>query len=257
MTDISEIGVLVDRYRSWLKDKTRLKSVHGDWVEITTPFLDRHNDYIQIYVRGADGGYRLTDDGYTLRDLELSGCAINTPKRKELLRIALNGFAVQEENGVLSVRAGSENFAARKHSLVQAILTVNDLFFTASPTVFSIFKEEVARWLEIAEVRFIPDVQFVGKTGYVHQFDFAIPRSPRAPERILKAINNPNKDAAQSLIFSWLDTKEERPPDSTAWAVLNDRERVVPSNVLEALREYEVNPILWSSRDEVRVNLVN
>ncbi|MGC2601526.1 MAG: DUF1828 domain-containing protein, partial [Rhodomicrobium sp.] len=66
MTDVAEIERLVDRYRSWLKDRTKLKSVHSDWVEITTPFLDRHNDYIQLYVKKENGGYRLTDDGHTI-----------------------------------------------------------------------------------------------------------------------------------------------------------------------------------------------
>lgn len=256
MTSVDEIWTLVDAYRSWLRDKTKLKSVHADWVEITTPFLDRHNDFIQIYVKRENGAYRLTDDGNTIRDLEISGSPINSPKRKDLLRVALNGLAVQENAGELVVRASSENFAARKHALVQAILAVNDLFYTASPTVLSLFKEDVARWLDLAEIRYLPDVQFTGKTGYTHYFDFAIPRSHLAPERILKAINNPNKDAAQSLIFSWLDTREERPANSSAWAFLNDRDKVVSSNVVDALEEYEIQPILWSQRDKERSKLL-
>ncbi len=57
MTDAGEISQLVEKYRLWLKDRTAIKSVHTDWVEITTPFLDRHNDYIQIYVKGSGGSY--------------------------------------------------------------------------------------------------------------------------------------------------------------------------------------------------------
>jgi hypothetical protein len=257
MTDVEEIGALVDRYRSWLKDKTKLRLVNRDWVEITTPFLDRHNDSIQIYARRDDQGFLLSDDGQTLSDLEISGCPINSPKRKELLKVALNGFGVEENRGVLSVKAGADNFALRKHSLIQAILSVNDLFFTSNPTVFSIFKEEVGRWLEVSEIRFLPDVQFVGKTGYVHHFDFAIPRSSRSPERILKAINNPNKDSAQSLIFSWMDTREERPPESTAWAILNDREKAISTSVMEAFRQYDIHPVLWTTRGEVAPRLAN
>ncbi len=256
MTSVEEIAGLVDQYRSWLKDRTTLKSVHEDWVEITTPFIDRHNDYLQLYAKREDRGFRLTDDGHTIRDLELSGCVLDTPKRHELLKLALNGFAVEEKNGSLSVKATAENFAVRKHSLVQAILAVNDLFYTSGSIVRSLFKEDVARWLDLSEVRYLPDVQFTGKSGYTHHFDFAIPRSRSEPERILKAINNPNKDAAQSLIFSWLDTREERPPESRAVAFLNDNERVVTSAVVDALQHYEIQPVLWSRRDMVRPNLV-
>ena len=41
---------LIRSYYDWLKAKTSWREVNG-WVEITTPYLDRHNDYIQIYLR--------------------------------------------------------------------------------------------------------------------------------------------------------------------------------------------------------------
>lgn len=255
MTDLADISRLVDGYRSWLKDRTVLKSINTDWVEISTPFLDRHNDYIQIYAKRENDGYLITDDGHTIRDLEMSGCTLDTPRRQSLLRLALNGFAVDGKDGRLSVRASGENFAARKHALVQAMLAVNDLSSTASSTVRSLFKEDVAQWLDLAEIRYIPDVQFVGKSGFVHYFDFAIPRSRREPERIVKAINNPNKDAAQSFIFAWLDTREERPSDSVALAFLNDSDRAISPPVVEALGQYDIKPIVWSSREKQRLML--
>jgi len=62
-----EIQVLIDKYYGWLKDKTVLKDIR-DWVEITTPYLDRHKDYLQIYTKKTDGHYLLTDDGYIILD---------------------------------------------------------------------------------------------------------------------------------------------------------------------------------------------
>ena len=43
---LSEIKELLDNYSLWLRDKTTLLQIDENWVEITTPFLDRHNDYI-------------------------------------------------------------------------------------------------------------------------------------------------------------------------------------------------------------------
>ena len=62
MTTVQEIERLLNDYRAWLKDKTTLREVNGSWVEITTPYLDRHNDALQICAREEDGGYVLTDD---------------------------------------------------------------------------------------------------------------------------------------------------------------------------------------------------
>lgn len=250
MSDLEEIERLVETYRSWLKDKTTLKLVHSDWIEITTPFLDRHNDAIQIYAKSENGGYRLTDDGNTIRDLELSGCILNTTTRQKFLSLAINGFAVEFANGVLSVLATRDNFAYRKHDLIQCILAVNDLFYMASSTVRSLFREDVQMWLKSKEIRFLENVQFSGKSGYSHQFDFAIPSTADAPERILRAINNPNKSAAENFIFAWLDTRDNRPSDSLAIAMLNDNDREIPASVLDAMRRYQIESVLWSKRNE-------
>jgi len=251
---IEEIQNLIDSYLAWLKDKTILRQVK-DWVEITTPYLDRHNDYLQIYAKRQNGTYLLTDDGYVLEDLDQSGCKLESPKRQALLKITLNGFGVQEKEGRLEVHASSDNFSLRKHNLIQAMLAVNDLFYLAVPVVASLFYEDVVAWLDLHEIRYTPKVKFTGKSGFDHLFDFVIPKSRTFPERILHTINRPSRDTAQALAFSWLDTKDVRPPDSKAYAFLNDSEQAISTSVIDALYNYEVNPILWSKREEVRQDL--
>lgn len=254
---IGEIQKLLDEYVAWLKNKTMLRPI-DDWIEITTPYLDRHNDYIQIYARKENGGFLLTDDGHTIGDLEQCGCKLQSPKRQDLLKMTLNGFGVQHQpsDNALHVRATSDNFSLRKHNLIQAILAVNDMFFLSMPVVASLFYEDVVSWLDLNEIRYTPKVKFTGKTGYDHLFDFVIPRSRLQPERILQAINRPSRDTAQAVAFSWVDTKEVRPPKSKAFVLLNDSDQPVSSAVLEALQNYDVRPIPWSERDKVREELV-
>lgn len=248
---IDEISDLVNRYTSWLRDNTKLREVNG-LVEITTPFLDRHNDFLQIFVRRVNGGFELTDDGYTIGDLEMSGCSIDSPRRKALLNLTLAGFGVglDSMSGELKLRTSSESFAPKKHSLVQAMLAVNDLFYTARPVVASLFLEDVEKWLELKDIRYSPRVKFTGKTGYDHLFDFLIPRSSAEPERVLKAINHPSRESASTLVLAWVDTKEVRPPHARAYAVLNDTEQKVPADVLDALQSYDVQAVAWSARDQ-------
>ncbi len=253
---ISEIQRLLDEYIRWLKDKTALREVNG-WVEVTTPYLDRHNDYLQIYIGEENGGFVLTDDGYTIADLERSGCRVDSPKRLQLLNVTLNGFGIQVKNNALTTHASRENFAFRKHNLVQAMLAVNDLFYLASPVIASLFFEDVTKWLDLHEIRYLEKVKFTGKTGYDHVFDFAIPKSRVEPERLVRAINNPNKANAEAMVFSWIDTREVRSPDSRAYAVLNDSEHAPPVAVIDALKSYDVRPVFWSRREEAREELAS
>jgi hypothetical protein len=251
---IDEVHALIDQYWVWLRDKTTLRQIN-DWVEITTPYLDRHNDHLQIYLKRRNGGFVLTDDGYILQDLEHSGCKIEGEKRQNLLKMTINGFGVQRDNLALLVHASADNFAVRKHNLVQAMLAVNDLFYLAAPMVKSLFYEDVVAWLDLSEIRYTPRVKFTGKSGYDHLFDFVIPKSRHEPERIVKAISRPNRDTAEALAFAWIDTKEVRPPESRAFAVLNDSEHPISEDVLDALRSYDVESVLWSQRDKIRQEL--
>ena len=248
---VAEIEQLLNDYRIWLRDKTTLRQLNGEWVEITTPYLDRHNDALQIYVRAEGGGYVLTDDGYTIHDLEASGCNLHTDKRQELLKMTLNGFGVKLHNEALQVHATSENFPFRKHGLLQAMLAVNDLFYLAKPMVESLFYEDVVAWLEANEIRYIPKVKLPGPSGYDHSFDFVIPKSRHQPERIVQAITRPTRDTALSFINAWGDTRQSRPPASKAFAVLNDTEQPVSGNVVDALRAYEIHPVPWHDRAHV------
>jgi len=255
MATTTEIEKLLGDYRSWLKDRTTLKAIEGtDWVEITTPYLDRHNDALQIFARRENGGYLLTDDSYTIHDLEASGCALNTEKRKDLLKMTVNGFGVKLNKDALEVYASPDAFPLRKHSLIQAMLAVNDLFYLAKPVVESLFFEDVVAWLEANEIRYTPKVKFTGTSGYDHLFDFVIPKSRRQSERIVRAINRPHRNAAESFIHAWSDTRQVRPPESKAYALLNDEEPV-SGDVIEALQTYQIRPVLWQARAEVVAEL--
>jgi hypothetical protein len=241
---------ILDEYLAWLREHSEVRRV-ADWGEITVPFLDRHNDHLQLYVRRSNGDVVFTDDGYTVADLEQSGCNLTSPKRRGLLDVTLNGFGVKLDGDALVVKASPGDAARKMHNLVQAMLAIDDLFYLAEPVVTSLFLEDVAEWLNDAGVRFTPDVKFTGKSGFDYRFDFVIPRSRVQPERALRAVNHPTNDAAKTLAFAWIDTLQTRRADSVAYALLNDSEQPVGTSVLEALDAWDIRPVMWTKRASV------
>ncbi len=245
---------LVDNYVEWLGNRMAVEDIDGI-CEITTPFLDRHNDRIQIYIKDVDSKLTLTDDGYTIADLEMAGCDLNTEKRQRLLRTALNGFGVQLEGDELCITATPSNFPQKKHNLLQAILSIGDLFVLAQPTVANIFREDVEKFLLLNDVPFTPDISLAGRSGFVHFFDFVIPAWHEKPERIIRTINRPSRDNVSSLLFAWEDTQDARPPKSRAYALLNDETRPVSSEHRAALERYGIVVVAWSEREKYRPQL--
>ena len=124
---IETIQDLVQDYHAWLKGNTELSQLENGCVIITTPFLDRHNDHVEVFVKRNGSGFLLTDGGETLTDLAMTGCELDSPERQSLLQMTLNGFGVRVDGDELQVQATSEQFPRRTHNLVQAILALGKL----------------------------------------------------------------------------------------------------------------------------------
>jgi hypothetical protein len=245
----AECQKLIDAYVGWLRQGLSVEEV-GEACELTTPFLDRHNDHLQVYATRHNGNIILSDDGYILSDLRTSGLEVDTPKRKMVLDSVLKGLGVRAENGQLVVEASAASLGQRLHSLVQAMLAVNDMFVMAQPRVASFFFEDVRNFLDSHDVRYTPRVKLAGKSGYDHGVDFLIPKSRKRPERILQAIAAPKRDNIAAYLWTLSDTRAARDGESEAeaYAFLNDQEQAVGGDVIEALNAYRVVPAIWSQR---------
>ncbi len=181
----------------------------------------------------------------------MSNINFDNQKRMSILNQILNSFGITlDKNNALVTTATVDNFPIKKHFMIQAMLSISDMFMTSNPVVISIFYDEVENFLKSNDIRHVPNVQFTGKSGYVHNFDFVIPASKKSPERIIKTINNPNKDNTTSVLFSWSDTRENRTLSSKMYVFLNDTEKEVKPEIINAYIQYQIKPVLWSKRND-------
>lgn len=241
---------LVARYGDWLRLGLSAQEL-DDGCRLTTPFLDRHRNLIQVYVdRLANGNLLLSDDGHVMRDLQVSGFELEGERRQEILETTLRSFGIRLHEKELSVETTEDEFPRKKHDLVQAMLAIGDLIVVAQPTVATMFVEDVASFLEANRVQASPRLKLTGSSGLDHSFDFLIPQSNGTPERILKAIATPSRPQFIEVMFAWDDVQDHRPDNSEAFAIINDAERTANPNLLAALGECDIHAVLWSKRQD-------
>lgn len=228
-----------------------LETEMGQYTQISTPFLDRHNDHIQLYIKKLEsGGLLLSDGGYTINDLMMCGCDImSSPKRKTILTGVLNGHGVKMEKDEILTVANYNNFPQKKHSLLQAVLSVNDMFFLSQSQVVNVFLEDVQVFLDTHYIPYVADAQFNGSSGLSHIFQYTIPASRTRPERFVKAINDVSRDKIDSTLFAWGDIKELRKPGAQLYVILNDTEKNIRSEWENALSNYGATPMRWTQRE--------
>ena len=245
---VFECERLAQEYAEWLRQETKTEAVNGVCI-LTVPFLDRHRDYLQLYVTPTASGVVLSDDGYVIRDLRISGIELDSERRKEALNHILHSFNVAWEGDELKVESSGNNSAQKKQDMIQAMLAIGDLVHLAAPTVSALFKEDVERYLRSKQINMVGDVKLTGGSGLDHSFDFVVGGSDTKPERYIRAIGTPSRNNFVELMFSWQDLREVRPSNAIAYAILNDQERELSQSLINALKKYDIGVIPWSERE--------
>lgn len=195
---------IISQYTNWLKDNIKIKNIDSGYKFIL-PFLDSHNDHIEIYAIKEGSNFVLSDGGYILNDLEMSGVSFNTKSKQNLLEQTLLRFGVKRESdNTIFIEANGSNLAKKKHNLVQCILALNEMIVLSKESVKSFFYDDVL--LALKEKGLFPTqkVTITGK-GYNHSIDFVIPTE--AGEILIKTTQKPTKDKLQSILFSFSDIK--------------------------------------------------
>ena len=244
-----EVFNLLGSHRQWLSDNTTFK-VLDDSVEINLPFLNRHNDYIQVYLVKNGDNFTISDDGETIDDLKLCGLEFNSGKRQRLLRSAIIGFRVENDDGILKVDANVEDFGFKLNRLIQAILAVNELLVLAQPVFPSDFQSNVEDWLKKNNIEFSKGRKIVGKSGLRHSFDFAIASPTNDWQQMVKLVNKPSMDIARKVAFTSVDIPQEYSASTKIVVILNDREHSNFRRFSQVLNHYGVETVAWSIRDK-------
>lgn len=247
------VNTYVDDYYNWLREKTFIqKDSNTDWFLINTPFVGAFNDTIEIYAQKKGNHLRLSDNGETMSNLELQGLHIQGSKRRRaILDTILLNYGVRAESDELTIEANIENFSQSKHNFLSAIIEINDLYVLSKHNVASIFKEDVRTYLDSHDIIYTPDFISKGATGLEFNFDFQIAKKNK--EIVIKSFNTVNKSNLSTFLFSWEDIKPVREKitkkDVNAIAIINNIDKEVRTEFLDALKAKNADYILWSERE--------
>ena len=250
---MSSINAIIDSYYKWLREKTIIEVGNNDWYCIDTPFMGAFNDSIEIYVKKKGGSIVLSDDGQTLNNLELQGVNIQrSKKRHEILNTIVLNYGLQKrDNNELILKTDAIHFPQKKHNFLTAILEIGDVSVLSEHNVGSIFKEDVQEYLNELGIIYTPEFISKGTTGLDFTFDFQIAKKEK--EIVIKSFNSINKSTLSNFLFSWEDIKPVRhkiiQKDMYAIAMINDTDRPVGNEYLQALTSKKADFILWSERN--------
>lgn len=119
---IMDIQKLFD---TWLADGIDCIRI-GEYYEVSIPYPDRANDYLQVYLRQKGDSILITDNGMTLHRLEMEGIRLE-PEWIHRLQSDLDQYGVELDDGDLTIETTLDNFGKIMHQFILAMLHVEDM----------------------------------------------------------------------------------------------------------------------------------
>lgn len=121
---------IVKRYMDRLYEDFRVDS-DDEGCTLTMPYLDRHRNFIQVYITKTDSGVTLSDYGDTIRDLRICGLDIDTESKRQALNEQLNLFGIEIDGDELWMSSSWDDLPTLLHEFSQGILAIGGLIHMA------------------------------------------------------------------------------------------------------------------------------
>ncbi|MDH6366592.1 MULTISPECIES: DUF1829 domain-containing protein [unclassified Breznakia] len=244
-----DLNKFKNEYLEYLKHSLTGKTLENS-TELTLPFFDRYNDALQVYLEVSENNpeeYIISDDSYVIRSLSDTGLSISE-KRKESIKEICSKMGVKLNGNQLEIVSNEKDLVQKVHALAQTMLRVDDMYLTSQNRVTSYFLEDIKSYFDTHEIYYSDNITFVGKTGLTHSFDFLFQRNKNNDERLCKAMNNTTKNNMVNTIFAWNDIFTTR-TSSKLIVLINDNNKV-DYGIIEGLKQYNIETVLWSNIDE-------
>ena len=227
----------------------------GDYTRVRSPFIYPDGDYIDVYVRDANGGFTVTDLGETNRWLRMQSTAVNrSPKQKAMIQDACITHGVEWFRGMVTARAATvAAIPAAVLRVAQASFRISDLWFTLRQRVVESVTEDVATLLKEAHIPFEHAEVLPGRSQKSWKIDFHTRGHEHS--KLVSVLSTGSKAAGQTIVqhavaawydLSYLKLNRERLGFITLFDDSNDVWTSQDFALVEGLSEIQ----LWSRPEE-------
>ncbi len=211
---------------------------------------------VEVYARQLPNGQLLfSDDGQTIRELEMVGFERLSNKRQRAIDEVMLNYGIRMEQDELVVKTSVAQAKNTLHRFIQAILDLLNLHYLAKVNIQNFFLDDVTELLTVQRLPFIRDASFYGQSGLSHKCDFIIPALGNRKETILQAIQTPRRDLVENTLFKITDILRQR-PQLAGMVVLND-EKDFNRQLLDAFDAYDIPGLPMSNPQEIVRRLQN
>lgn len=182
---------------------------NGEFLELSTPFLDPEGDLINIFVKPESKRIVVTDAGETHRNLFNYGIPIQlTKNRKKILDDVLSIYRINNTDSELWLEINRvDDVSMGIMRMGQTITRILDLVYTTRYVPKTNFNNRVFKFLMDNRINVEQDYRIIGGSGEEHKVDFKVFESKKI--KLVKTLSAKDISGANILVSktfrSWYD----------------------------------------------------
>ena len=260
-TDDKELKLITTKWTDWISKQTEFERIDNKTIQGLTSFTDAFCDGILInIISNADGTYTVTDNGYTIWNLETNG--INVSKkgsnRNRILNSIVNPyrFSVSTNKNIKKEALNIDELPQTITDFVQVLINVSDIAFMNRTNTASIFIDDAHNYFlnRKEEYNFFTNSITLGKTNQQYKFDFNF--MPKRQEfKLTKMYNTLSKNTMEAIIGIYSDTIDyisDNFGQNASVNILVNGVTAKEKDYISGLQSHNINVVDFQNKPEVK-----
>ncbi|MFK4951182.1 DUF1828 domain-containing protein [Lactococcus garvieae] len=248
-------------YFTFIRNNAQFNDITDTHTEIVTPFVDASGEGIGFSCIFDGSFYTITDDGYTLFNLDIYGIDLNKKgNRRDLFESLLkyNGFTLND-NKEIEKKVAKKDLGQAIHDMTQLLINVYDFDLLHPQTVYTQFLEDVKSYfLKNDKYVSFPGFSITGKSRLNHKFNFVF--MSKGISKLTRVHNTITKQQVDNILSGWLDTTEYRRMEygdtEQLYIIVSDEGyHNMKDDHRLALKQYGIEVLNFSNKEQLEVEL--
>ena len=123
-----DIQKLLQQFMDWFQETTITKPCKDGFHKIAVPLVDHLNDGLEIYIREQNEQIDITDDGYIIANLEMSGVVLDEGDKREYINSIVRKNGLELKNDEIWAHTTADKFPVVLLVVLQTMLAIDNLY---------------------------------------------------------------------------------------------------------------------------------
>lgn len=204
-----EIEAITADWLKFLRQSYNFKIVDDNHINVVTPLTDAFDDGITIMISKHNQEYTVSDQGYTLWNLESRGINISKgSQRQKIVNSVIRTENVKLSKEKVIFKTGLKGQIPQMiFDVTQAIIKVGNLGLTNFNRVKTMFSDDVKNYFQAnnSHFNFITGMSLQGKSGLSYTIDYLF--WANGASKATKVSSSLAKNNVEQLLGIWYDTE--------------------------------------------------